>query len=63
MAGCCEHGDEPSGSIRCREFLLPEASQERVFSLELELGLKIIQLMISIAITTATDVSKNRSAF
>ena len=21
LAGCCEHGNEPSGSIRCMEFL------------------------------------------
>jgi hypothetical protein len=20
VAGCCEHGDEPSGSIKCGEF-------------------------------------------
>jgi hypothetical protein len=20
VAGCCEHGNEPSGSIKCREF-------------------------------------------
>jgi hypothetical protein len=21
MVGCCAHGDEPRGSIRCREFI------------------------------------------
>jgi hypothetical protein len=21
VVGCCEYGDEPSGSIKCREFL------------------------------------------
>jgi hypothetical protein len=21
VAGCCEHGDEPSGSVKCGEFL------------------------------------------
>ena len=21
MAGCCEHNNEPSGSVKCREFI------------------------------------------
>jgi hypothetical protein len=39
VAGCCEHGDEPSGSIKCGEF--PDylsvllASQEGLCSMEL----------------------------
>jgi hypothetical protein len=28
--GCCEHGNEPSGSVKCRESLWPT---EEVFSL------------------------------
>jgi hypothetical protein len=39
MAGSCEHGDEPSDSIKCREFLdylsVLLASQEGLCSMEL----------------------------
>jgi hypothetical protein len=39
VAGCCEYGDEPSGSIKCGEFLdwlsVLLASQEGLFSMEL----------------------------
>jgi hypothetical protein len=38
VAGCCEHGDEPSGSIKCGEFLdylsVLLASQEELCSME-----------------------------
>jgi hypothetical protein len=39
VAGSCEHGDEPSGSIKCGEFLdylsVPLAFQEGLCSMEL----------------------------
>jgi hypothetical protein len=39
VAGSCEHGDEPSGSIECGEFLdwlsILLASQEGLYSMEL----------------------------
>jgi hypothetical protein len=39
VAGCCEHDDEPSGSIKCGEFLdylsVLLASQEGFCSMEL----------------------------
>jgi hypothetical protein len=39
VAGCCEHGDEPPGSIECGEFLdylsVLVASQEGLCSMEL----------------------------
>ena len=36
MAGCCEYGDEPSGSIKCGEFLEDVlASQEGLCPVEL----------------------------
>jgi hypothetical protein len=34
VAGSCEHGNEPSGSIKCGEFLVL-ASQEGLRSMEL----------------------------
>jgi hypothetical protein len=38
VAGSCEHGNEPSGSIKCREFLdylnVLLASQEGLCSME-----------------------------
>jgi hypothetical protein len=39
MANSCEHGNEPSGSIKCGEFLdylsVLLGSQEELFSMEL----------------------------
>jgi hypothetical protein len=39
VAGSCEHGNEPSGSIKCGEFLdylsVLLGSQEEIYSLEL----------------------------
>jgi hypothetical protein len=35
MAGCCEHGNEPSGSIKGGEFLDQLNVQQRLCSVEL----------------------------
>jgi hypothetical protein len=35
VAGCCEYGDEPSGSMKCVEYLDVLASQEGLCSMEL----------------------------
>jgi hypothetical protein len=44
VVGFCEHGNEPSGSIKCREFLdylsLLSAFQEGLCSMELVIRLK-----------------------
>jgi hypothetical protein len=47
VAGSCEHGDEPSGSIECGEFLdwlsVLVASQEGICSMELVSYIKRIK--------------------
>jgi hypothetical protein len=35
VEGSCEHGNEPSGSIKCREVLELAASQEGLSSMKL----------------------------
>jgi hypothetical protein len=47
VAGSCEHGKDPSGSIKCRGFLdylnVPLASQEGLCSIELVRRWHVVQ--------------------
>jgi hypothetical protein len=58
VAGSCEHGDEPSGSIKCEEFLdylsVLSASQEGLCSMELVSYIHIRPITFRPVLTTAS---------